>query len=121
MRGRNGSGKTTLIETLLGLIPSIVVNGVLPFVLYQILTGRGVPVLTALLVPIQILLVAFAMRGFQQGWNVELERRELGPHYAHTLHQWRERFLANWSRLEGAFDFLATQVLPQARGTGPNR
>jgi hypothetical protein len=33
-------------------------------------------VLTLLLVPLQILLVAFAMRGFQQGWNVELERRE---------------------------------------------
>jgi hypothetical protein len=27
-----------------------------------------------LLVPIQILLIAFAMRGFQQAWNVEVER-----------------------------------------------
>ncbi|MGO9487610.1 MAG: hypothetical protein ACLQBB_01115 [Solirubrobacteraceae bacterium] len=36
--------------------------------------------LTLLIVPVQILLVAFAMRGFQQGWNVELERREpTGP------------------------------------------
>jgi hypothetical protein len=35
-------------------------------------------VLTLLIVPVQILLVAFAMRGFQQGWNVELERRD--PH-----------------------------------------
>jgi presenilin-like A22 family membrane protease len=33
-------------------------------------------VLTLLIVPLQILLVAFAMRGFQQGWNVELERRD---------------------------------------------
>jgi cyclopropane-fatty-acyl-phospholipid synthase len=33
-----------------------------------------------------------------------VERRELGPHYAHTLALWRERFLANWSRLEDAFD-----------------
>ena len=33
-------------------------------------------VLTLLIVPVQILLVAFAMRGFNQGWNVELERRE---------------------------------------------
>jgi lysylphosphatidylglycerol synthetase-like protein (DUF2156 family) len=32
--------------------------------------------LTLLIVPIQMLLVAFAMRGFNQGWNVELERRE---------------------------------------------
>jgi len=30
--------------------------------------------LTLLIVPLQILLVAFAMRGFSQGWNVELER-----------------------------------------------
>jgi presenilin-like A22 family membrane protease len=32
--------------------------------------------LTLLIAPVQILLVAFAMRGFQQGWNVELERRD---------------------------------------------
>lgn len=30
--------------------------------------------ITLLLVPVQILLIAFAMRGFNQGWNVELER-----------------------------------------------
>jgi presenilin-like A22 family membrane protease len=29
---------------------------------------------TLLIVPVQMLLIAFAMRGFQQGWNVELER-----------------------------------------------
>ena len=29
--------------------------------------------------PVQVLLVAFAMRGFNQGWNVELERREAPP------------------------------------------
>jgi hypothetical protein len=33
-------------------------------------------VLTLLVVPVQILLVTFAMRGFSQGWNVELERRD---------------------------------------------
>jgi len=32
--------------------------------------------LTLLIVPVQILLVAFTMRGFNQGWNVELERRD---------------------------------------------
>ncbi len=32
--------------------------------------------LTLLIVPVQMLLVAFAMRGFQQGWNVELERHD---------------------------------------------
>jgi hypothetical protein len=48
---------------LLGLIPSIVVNGVLPFVLYQILTGRGVPVLTALL-----LTSIFPLAGIAFGW-----------------------------------------------------
>jgi len=30
--------------------------------------------LCLILVPIQILLIAFAMRGFQQAWNVEVER-----------------------------------------------
>jgi presenilin-like A22 family membrane protease len=35
-------------------------------------------VLTLLIVPVQILLVTFTMRGFNQGWNVELERREAG-------------------------------------------
>jgi hypothetical protein len=30
--------------------------------------------LTAILVPVQVLLIAFAMRGFQQAWNVEVER-----------------------------------------------
>jgi presenilin-like A22 family membrane protease len=33
-------------------------------------------VLTLLIAPLQMLLVAFAMRGFRQGWNVELERRD---------------------------------------------
>ena len=34
--------------------------------------------LTLLVVPVQILLIAFAMRGFRQGWNVELEQRQPG-------------------------------------------
>ena len=34
--------------------------------------------LTLLVVPLQILLIAFAMRGFRQGWNVELEQRQPG-------------------------------------------
>ncbi len=33
-------------------------------------------VLTLLVIPVQILLVIFAMRGFSQGWNVELEQRD---------------------------------------------
>jgi cyclopropane-fatty-acyl-phospholipid synthase len=33
-----------------------------------------------------------------------VERRDLGPHYAHTLKLWRERFLANWDSLDGSFD-----------------
>jgi cyclopropane-fatty-acyl-phospholipid synthase len=33
-----------------------------------------------------------------------VERRDLGPHYAHTLALWRANFLANWGNLEGAFD-----------------
>jgi hypothetical protein len=31
-------------------------------------------VVTLIIVPVQILLIAFAMRGFSQGWNVELEK-----------------------------------------------
>lgn len=34
--------------------------------------------LTLLLVPLQLLLIAFAMRGFQQAWHVEVERTS-GP------------------------------------------
>ena len=30
--------------------------------------------ITAIIVPVQIVLIAFAMRGFQQAWNVEVER-----------------------------------------------
>ena len=35
--------------------------------------------LTALLVPVQLLLIAFAMSGFRQAWNVEVERYEEPP------------------------------------------
>jgi lysylphosphatidylglycerol synthetase-like protein (DUF2156 family) len=35
--------------------------------------------LTALLVPLEILLIAFAMSGFRQAWNVEVERHEDEP------------------------------------------
>jgi hypothetical protein len=35
--------------------------------------------LTLILVPVQLLLVAAAMRGFSQKWNVEVERRTSGP------------------------------------------
>ena len=30
--------------------------------------------LTFILIPVQVLLIAFAMRGFQQAWNIEVER-----------------------------------------------
>jgi hypothetical protein len=35
--------------------------------------------LSLILVPLQILLIAFAMRGFQQAWNVEVERSSDEP------------------------------------------
>ena len=35
--------------------------------------------ITALIVPVQILLIAFAMSGFRQAWNVEVESREEEP------------------------------------------
>jgi hypothetical protein len=34
--------------------------------------------ITAILVPVQVLLIAFAMRGFAQAWNVEVERHPDG-------------------------------------------
>ncbi len=39
--------------------------------------------ITLLIVPVQLLLIAFTMRGFQQGWNVELEQTD--PHGGGTL------------------------------------
>jgi lysylphosphatidylglycerol synthetase-like protein (DUF2156 family) len=42
-------------------------------------------ILTLLLVPVQILLVVFAMRGFKQGWNVELERRDPAASGGHLV------------------------------------
>jgi hypothetical protein len=39
---------------------------------------------TLLIIPVQLLLIAFAMRGFQQEWNVEVERRVEAPARAAT-------------------------------------
>jgi hypothetical protein len=35
--------------------------------------------ITALLVPVQLLLIAFAMSGFRQAWNVEVEQHQEPP------------------------------------------
>jgi hypothetical protein len=43
-----------------------------------------VGLLTALLVPLQVLLIAFAMRGFQQAWNVEVEQPDDGGRRGET-------------------------------------
>ena len=40
--------------------------------------------LTFILIPVQGLLIAFAMRGFQQAWNVEVERPADGSGYRRT-------------------------------------
>jgi hypothetical protein len=38
-------------------------------------------IVTLLIVPVQVLLIGFAMRGFAQRWNVEVERvHEPPPH-----------------------------------------
>ena len=34
--------------------------------------------ITAIIIPVQVLLIAFAMRGFAQAWNVEVERHPDG-------------------------------------------
>lgn len=41
--------------------------------------------ITAVIVPVQILLIAFAMRGFQQAWNVEIERYDDGSSNAEIV------------------------------------
>jgi hypothetical protein len=41
-----------------------------------LLSPGFVGVVTLLIIPVQMLLVAFSMRGFNQGWNVEVERRD---------------------------------------------
>lgn len=38
--------------------------------------------LTVIIVPVQVLLIAFAMRGFQQAWNVEVEMAQPGAEAA---------------------------------------
>jgi hypothetical protein len=40
---------------------------------------------TLLIIPVQILLIGFAMRGFQQAWNVEVEVPD-GQHYQPGMH-----------------------------------
>ena len=42
------------------------------------LNAEFLGLITFLIAPVQLLLIAFAMRGFNQGWNVELERRDPG-------------------------------------------
>jgi presenilin-like A22 family membrane protease len=42
----------------------------------DLLNAELLGVLTLLVIPLQMLLIGFAMRGFGQGWNVELEQRE---------------------------------------------
>jgi hypothetical protein len=41
--------------------------------------------ITAIIVPVQALLIAFAMRGFQQAWNVEVERYADGTSNAEAV------------------------------------
>ena len=40
---------------------------------------------TLLIIPVQVLLLGFAMRGFQQAWNVEVEVPD-GQHYHPGMH-----------------------------------
>jgi protein-S-isoprenylcysteine O-methyltransferase Ste14 len=41
--------------------------------------------ISAVIVPVQILLILFAMRGFQQAWNVEVERYDDGSSNADVV------------------------------------
>ena len=60
-RDKDGFSNPTINEDVLGLI-------------------------TAILIPVQILLIAFAMRGFSQAWNVEVERSADGSTRAAPQH-----------------------------------
>jgi intracellular septation protein A len=48
VRGRQESAPMSPRRATQGMLPAIVINGVLPFVLYQFLTGRGVATVPAL-------------------------------------------------------------------------
>ena len=43
---------------------------------HPLLNAGVIGVITLLIIPVQMLLVAFSLRGFNQGWNVEVERRD---------------------------------------------
>jgi hypothetical protein len=43
------------------------------------LSSSVLGLITAIIVPVQVLLIAFAMQGFAQAWNVEVERRHEAP------------------------------------------
>ncbi|MGH2904175.1 MAG: hypothetical protein ACRDK7_11425 [Solirubrobacteraceae bacterium] len=43
---------------------------------HPLLNSGLIGVVTLLIIPIQILLIVFALRGFNQGWNVEVERHD---------------------------------------------
>lgn len=44
------------------------------------LSAGVVGMFTLIIIPVQLLLIAFAMRGFQQAWNVEVERHPDSRH-----------------------------------------
>ena len=52
------------------------------------LNAEFLGLLTLIVIPVQLLLIAFAMRGFGQGWNVELEQRDpgAGPEMPTRIH-----------------------------------
>lgn len=52
----------------------------------QALSAEILGLVTAIIVPVQVLLIAFAMRGFQQAWNVEVERLPDGTARAMPSH-----------------------------------
>jgi hypothetical protein len=52
--------------------------------------------ITALIVPVQVLLILFAMRGFSQQWNVEVEV----SHDDYESGDWRKRRLTDEGTLE---------------------
>ena len=65
-----------LIIFALAAAPTLVRRATKPGFAQPLLNPGLIGVITLLIIPVQMLLVAFALRGFNQGWNVEVERRD---------------------------------------------
>lgn len=77
----------------------------------SLLPAEILGLLTLIIVPVQLLLIAFAMRGFSQGWNVEVEVRRDQPGDGYDEERYDHAPAADQAtRMHEAPDDQATQV-----------